>query len=133
MCSIVQDLPKYLGCADQSSGILYIFYSTEWIYRFGWGSGSGKSTVAKMVAGLISATDGRIDGTLPTKSNWLTRRKASPVQMIFQNPFGALNPTRTVRQHLEHVSMGGVSETDMIPILEQVGLEAHNYACQIST
>ena len=89
------------------------------------GSGSGKSTIAKMVAGLISVTNGSIEGTLPTQSTWLTRRKPSPVQMIFQNPFGALNPTRTVRQHLEHVHKKGVTETSMVVILEQVGLDAH--------
>ena len=85
------------------------------------GSGSGKSTIAKMVAGLISVTEGTIDGTLPTQSSWVTRRTPSPVQMIFQNPFGALNPTRTVRQHLEHVHPSGVSESVMVGILEQVG------------
>jgi ABC-type glutathione transport system ATPase component/ABC-type dipeptide/oligopeptide/nickel transport system permease subunit len=87
------------------------------------GSGSGKSTIAKMVAGLISITEGTLNGTLPTQSGWLTRRSPSPVQMIFQNPFAALNPTRTVRQHLEHVDVSGVSETEMIAILTQVGLD----------
>lgn len=87
------------------------------------GSGSGKSTIAKMVAGLISITEGTLNGTLPTQSGLLARRSPSPVQMIFQNPFAALNPTRTVRQHLEHVDVSGVSETEMITILTQVGLE----------
>ena len=87
------------------------------------GSGSGKSTIAKMIAGLISITEGTLDGTLPTESGWSIRRPPSPVQMIFQNPFAALNPTRTVRQHLEHVKVSGVSETDMIAILTQVGLD----------
>ena len=90
------------------------------------GSGSGKSTIAKMVAGLISVTEGELDGTLPTQSGLLARREPSPVQMIFQNPFGALNPTRTVRQHLEHVRAQAVSESEMVAILEQVGLEAHS-------
>ena len=90
------------------------------------GSGSGKSTIAKMVAGLISITEGSIEGVLPTQSAWLGRREPSPVQMIFQNPFGALNPTRTVRQHLEHVQLNGVSEAEMVAILEQVGLEAQS-------
>lgn len=90
------------------------------------GSGSGKSTIAKMVAGLISVTEGTLDGTLPTQSTWISRREPSPVQMIFQNPFGALNPTRTVRQHLEHVYISDVSESDMVAILNQVGLDAHN-------
>ena len=46
--------------------------------------------------------------------------------MIFQNPFGSLNPTRTVRQHLEHVHTSGVSESDMLSILKQVGLDAQS-------
>ena len=79
------------------------------------GSGSGKSTIAKMVAGLISVTEGTLDGTLPTQSSWVTRRTPSPVQMIFQNPFGALNPTRTVRQYLEHVHPSDVLSPIWLP------------------
>ncbi len=88
------------------------------------GSGSGKSTIGKMLAGLTSITGGQVDGIQATSASWWRRRSPSPVQMIFQNPFDALNATRTVRQHLEHVLPEGVSEAEMLAVLEQVGLDA---------
>ena len=62
-------------------------------------SGSGKSTVGRAIVGLVSPHDGsiRIDGReLLGKSG----RKAAPlrqhVQMIFQDPYGSLNPRMTI-------------------------------------
>lgn len=64
-------------------------------------SGSGKSTVARMVAQLTTPTSGRIsyDGrdvtTLNRRAALAYRRE---VQIVFQDPFGALNPRMTVEQ-----------------------------------
>ena len=66
-------------------------------------SGSGKSTTARLVARLIEPTDGQIelDGI-----DVLKREKRASlgfrgrVQMIFQDPFGALNPAHTIGYHL---------------------------------
>ena len=67
-------------------------------------SGCGKSTVARVVMGLLQPTRGsihfdgqRIDG-LPPKQQLPYRRR---MQMIFQNPYASLNPRMTVRQTLE--------------------------------
>lgn len=66
-------------------------------------SGCGKSTVARMVAGLISPSGGeihydgdRIDG-LRGKELLPLRKK---IQMIFQNPYASLNPRMTIDQTL---------------------------------
>jgi peptide/nickel transport system ATP-binding protein len=68
-------------------------------------SGSGKSTVARVLVRLHEPTAGtvRFEGKDATKrsSRRDVRRYRSQVQMIFQDPFGSLNPVRTIRHHLE--------------------------------
>ncbi|MBX3095099.1 MAG: ABC transporter ATP-binding protein [Cryobacterium sp.] len=61
-------------------------------------SGSGKSTVARAILGLVKPVAGEISiggENLPTLS---AARRARRVQMIFQDPFGSLNPRMTVGQ-----------------------------------
>ena len=68
-------------------------------------SGSGKSTVARMLARLYEPTAGSVlfDGAdaLRVRRRRDVLRYRSQVQMIFQDPFGSLNPVKTVRHHLE--------------------------------
>ena len=63
-------------------------------------SGCGKSTFARIVAGLEPATAGRIqfDGELLAGEGSVRRSKATmqAVQMIFQNPDSTLNPSHSV-------------------------------------
>ncbi|MGC5223746.1 ABC transporter ATP-binding protein [Micromonospora sp. DT81.3] len=63
-------------------------------------SGSGKSTIARLLAQLMPVTSGRLllhgeDAT--ARGGRAFRRYARRVQMIFQDPFGSLNPVHTVR------------------------------------
>jgi len=63
-------------------------------------SGCGKSTTARAIAQLFSATDGEIllngtDLTKATPRELLKHRK--DVQMVFQDPYASLNPRMTVR------------------------------------
>jgi peptide/nickel transport system ATP-binding protein len=58
-------------------------------------SGSGKSTVARMIVRLYEPSSGEIVFDEHGKSY------RSQVQMIFQDPFGSLNPVKTVRHHIE--------------------------------
>jgi peptide/nickel transport system ATP-binding protein len=68
-------------------------------------SGSGKSTVARVLARLFEPTSGRalLDGkdVLTSSGRDDLRGYRSHVQMIFQDPFGSLNPVRTVAHHIE--------------------------------
>lgn len=66
-------------------------------------SGSGKSTIARLLAQLMPTTGGRIllHGTDATaRRRPAFRAYVGRVQMIFQDPFGSLNPVHTVRYTL---------------------------------
>jgi peptide/nickel transport system ATP-binding protein len=68
-------------------------------------SGSGKSTVARLLAHLYEPTSGAVRFEGDDVSHIRRRRDVlryrSQVQMIFQDPFGSLNPVKTVRHHVE--------------------------------
>ena len=67
-------------------------------------SGSGKSTCARTLCGLNRFSSGRVlfENTeieeLQTSKH--KQHFSSDVQMIFQDPFGSLNPVHTVKHHL---------------------------------
>jgi peptide/nickel transport system ATP-binding protein len=68
-------------------------------------SGSGKSTVARLLAHLYEPSGGAVLFEGNDVSHVRRRRDVlryrSQVQMIFQDPFGSLNPVKTVRHHVE--------------------------------
>ena len=53
-------------------------------------SGSGKTTLARVLSGILKSDSGMIDD-----------RSKNRAQMVFQDPYGALNPCLTVGQALE--------------------------------
>jgi ABC-type oligopeptide transport system ATPase subunit len=62
-------------------------------------SGSGKSTIGKAILGLEPVASGRIvfDGEDITRCHRLRRRELTRhIQVIFQDPYGSLNPVRTI-------------------------------------
>ncbi|TFD84512.1 ABC transporter ATP-binding protein [Cryobacterium lactosi] len=68
-------------------------------------SGSGKSTVARALARLERPTAGSIvvggRDVLKTEKSAASRRYRGTVQMVFQDPFGSLNPAHRVEHFLE--------------------------------
>ena len=63
-------------------------------------SGCGKSTVGRLVMGLLPATAGEVEVNgvaLGTLSREQLRRKRSDIQIVFQDPFSSLNPRMRVR------------------------------------
>jgi len=68
-------------------------------------SGSGKSTVAHLIARLHDPSAGAIvfdgDDVSRVQRRRDVLRYRAQVQMIFQDPFGSLNPVKTVRHHVE--------------------------------
>jgi len=96
-------------------------------------SGSGKTTTASVIARLYERDSGSlvVDGE-PAKP-FRNRREAlaykKKVQLIFQDPFGSLNPTHTIRSILErpfliHGLANGRADLEarLSDALEQVGL-----------
>ena len=68
-------------------------------------SGSGKSTVAKVITRLVEPDAGRLilegNDVLQGERRRASRSYRQRIQMVFQDPFGSLNPVHTVRYHLE--------------------------------
>ncbi|MDX5384784.1 MAG: ABC transporter ATP-binding protein [Rhodobacterales bacterium] len=96
-------------------------------------SGCGKSTFAKVLMGLETATDGQIlldnnsIGGIPIQDR--DTKTVADVQMVFQNPFDTLNPSMTVgRQIIRALEIFGVGETEeerrnrMLQLLDLVKL-----------
>ncbi|WP_433076746.1 ATP-binding cassette domain-containing protein [Dactylosporangium sp. CA-052675] len=92
-------------------------------------SGSGKSTIGNVVLGLVPATGGsvRFDGEDITAAGRRRRRELTRhIQPIFQDPYGSLNPSRTIRQTLvepllAHGGAAGARER-VAEVLSRVGL-----------
>jgi peptide/nickel transport system ATP-binding protein len=96
-------------------------------------SGCGKSTLARTVLRLLEPDGGRVvvDGADvfalgPAKLRALRRR----MQIVFQDPYGSLNPRMTVRQTLVEplaihgLAAGGAArESRVAALLEEVGLD----------
>jgi peptide/nickel transport system ATP-binding protein len=106
-------------------------------------SGSGKTTLARSVAGLHHERQGelRLNGELLANSSRSRSADARrTIQYIFQNPYGSLNPRRTigqiVSQPLELFGTPSKEREEKVgTMLERVSLTAgyaHRYPDQLS-
>jgi oligopeptide/dipeptide ABC transporter ATP-binding protein len=94
-------------------------------------SGCGKSTTGRAILQLIKPTEGsvKLDGVeLTTLSSNELRKKRAEMQMVFQDPYGSLDPRYTVGQivsePLENFKRGNGKEVrdEVANLLETVGL-----------
>ena len=91
-------------------------------------SGCGKSTLARMISLLEAPSSGTIviDGRPADPSDAVVRRS---VQMVFQDPYGSLNPRRTVAGILEEpLAIAGIASAERrdtaLAMMARVGLRA---------
>ena len=99
-------------------------------------TGCGKSTLARVIAGLYPLTAGKItfDGSDITN---LSRKKMRPfrrdIQMIFQDPYGSLNPRRRVGSiigdpyDIHGVAQGADRKKRVQELMEVVGLNPEHF------
>ena len=108
-------------------------------------SGSGKTTLGRVPFGLVPVTGGRVtfDGEdLLAATRKERRALTARMQMVFQDPYGSLNPSKTVGETLVEPLMVHSVGADMRErrarvgdALELVGLErtaAHRYPREFS-
>ncbi len=101
-------------------------------------SGSGKTTIARSIAGLHHNWTGKITlGDVPLQNSARRRSKDTRrrIQYIFQNPYGSLNPRRTVGEIIAQplqvfgTASGREADRRIGEMLERVSLTA-SYAAR---
>ncbi|UNK37543.1 dipeptide ABC transporter ATP-binding protein [Shinella sp. H4-D48] len=99
-------------------------------------SGCGKSTVARMITMIDPITSGEmlIDGRrIDIASEPLTPEMRSKVQIVFQNPYGSLNPRKKIGDILTEPLVintkvpAGERRDRAMAMLRKVGLEEKHY------
>ena len=96
-------------------------------------SGCGKTTVGRLILGLYGPTAGEIhfEGANISKlSKQEMRNVRRNMQVIFQDPFGSLNPRMTIGNivgeplYVHNIAKGKEKEERVINILETVGISS---------
>ncbi|WP_426625300.1 ABC transporter ATP-binding protein [Leifsonia sp. McL0607] len=95
-------------------------------------SGSGKSTIAKILTQLETPTRGQVllDGAPIPRSGKQLRKYRQQLRMVFQDPFASLNPSHSIRHHIErplrldHVVPRAEVDDEVRRLLHRVRLDA---------
>lgn len=101
-------------------------------------SGSGKSSILKCLAGQFQGWEGAIEIEGRSIADTPPKKRSDTLQMVFQDPFGALHPRHTIRKILsEPLAIKGVADKAerIEKALTDVGLDASflpRYPHQIS-
>ena len=96
-------------------------------------SGCGKTTVGRLILGLYGPTAGEIHfegANISTLSKQEMRNVRRNMQVIFQDPFGSLNPRMTIGNivgeplYVHNIAKGKEKEEQVVNILETVGISS---------
>ncbi|WP_353808813.1 ABC transporter ATP-binding protein [Agromyces sp. SYSU T00194] len=95
-------------------------------------SGSGKSTIAKILTQLETPTSGevRLDGAPIPRRGKALRAYRGQLRMVFQDPFASLNPYHSIRYHiqrplrLDNVVPKAQEDAEVRRLLDRVRLDA---------
>ena len=99
-------------------------------------SGSGKSTLARLLTMIETPTAGTlmIEGEDVAHASAATRKRLrQEIQMVFQNPYGSLNPRQTIGKALEEPLLvntrfsAAERKAAALAIMEKVGLRPEYY------
>jgi oligopeptide/dipeptide ABC transporter ATP-binding protein len=94
-------------------------------------SGSGKTTLGRAMLGMVGATGGSIEYAgedLASLSNRRLREMRRDLQMVFQDPHAALNPSMDLETAIGHplkihrIASGDALHAKVVDALERVGL-----------
>lgn len=99
-------------------------------------SGCGKSTLARILTMIDAQTSGtiEIDGLpIDISKTGISRQMRQAVQIVFQNPYGSLNPRQKIGHVLEeplllNTDLPAAERRDLaLQMLEKVGLQPEHY------
>ena len=127
----VEGLAKHFGAIRAVDGVDFEINAGETLALVGE-SGCGKTTTARLVLRLVDATGGRIwfKGRDITRAGRRAMRDIrAEMQVVFQDPYGALNPRLTVAETVAqplriHRRYGRTGGRRVDELLELVGLDA---------
>jgi peptide/nickel transport system ATP-binding protein/oligopeptide transport system ATP-binding protein len=128
-------LQRQVGAVQAVDGLTFDVSRGETLSLVGE-SGCGKTTTGRMLTRLIEPTDGQIlfEGKDITHiSTGQMRPLRRDVQIIFQDPYGSLNPRHTVGTivgapfQLQRVKPQGGTKRAVQELLELVGLNPEHY------
>ncbi|WP_405753897.1 dipeptide ABC transporter ATP-binding protein [Streptomyces sp. NBC_01411] len=128
-------LKRKVGAVQAVDGLSFDVYPGETLGVVGE-SGCGKSTMGRLITRLLEPTGGKVEfegRDITHLSTGQMRPMRRDVQMIFQDPYGSLNPRHTIGGivgtpfRLQGVEPEGGVKKEVQGLLELVGLSPEHY------